>query len=111
MITVVHASRCHNPEEWKAFYDRQLSQVPAQLPFYLLLFFRPFIAPGSTPARETDIALLWATKVQTAHELATISNTLKDVRGFIATKRSMGVRIHKDSLASVRQVLISRLPT
>lgn len=72
----------------------------------LTLFFRPFVLPGNTPGKESDIVLLWASKVQNTNELATIANTLRDVHGYIANKSSIGIRVSKASLGAARQALV-----
>lgn len=72
----------------------------------LLLFFRPFVPAGQVPRAEANVVLLWATKIQTTIELATVGNTLKGVLGFIATESSIGVRVQKDCLGPARAVLV-----
>ena len=71
----------------------------------VILYFRPFVSPEKPPKPENGVALLWSNKIHNAHELTTVSNTLKGVRGFIANAQGLGVRVECDSLAAARSSL------
>eukprot|EP00435_Cladocopium_sp_Y103_P060014 s395_g21.t1 len=72
----------------------------------LIVFFRHFVAPGTSPPQEKDVVLLWATKISNGEELSKVSNTLKGIHGFIANKSSLGVRVSKDALGPARLMLV-----
>ena len=70
-----------------------------------MFFFRPFVSPACPPEKETDVFIVWSTKITTLAELITVTNTLKGVEGYVANQQSLGIRVAKQFIAAARQAL------
>ena len=69
------------------------------------LFARPFLSAASPAVPERDVVIVWANSIRNTAELLRIVTTLDGVRGLVANKTSLGVRVHRDHVMSARKLL------
>ena len=58
-------------------------------------FYRPFVSATCPPVQEPGICIIWANKIGNIHDLVTVTNTLKGVKGYVANAQSLGIRVEK----------------